>query len=66
MNKISDRRKLGHGQAMFSPEEEQSLFRANTSVTIVNSTPPSVEELKKTIYELEKALKNEKELRMEA
>lgn len=43
MNKISDRRKLTHGQAIFNQEDDQSFFRANTTVSIVNSTPLSVD-----------------------
>lgn len=43
MNKISDRRKLTHGQSIFNQDDDSSLFRANTTVTIVNSTPPTID-----------------------
>lgn len=63
MNRISDRRKL-HG--MLNQEDEGALIRMSTTATYLNNTPPSTDELKRIIGELEKALKLEREQRLEA
>lgn len=51
MNKISDRRKKTPHNPL-SNDDEGALLRMGTNFDIINSSPPTIEEMKKMIHRL--------------